>query len=631
MATASQQTSSVGAPKSRSAKSHDRAILQDRKSLQSELEGYDGVKNIDEGRSHLTNIGWLKANKSPTYSQLAHFLLFASKSIKDLSVANIVKSVAYIIDRPAPDEISADLTDSAAAKIKEITDSAIKAITEHSVKQIGSTQKQIEYLEELITRTPESQIPTQSLEEKLDTINEQIGKLADAHKSAPPTSQSLYSNAVKANPPSTTANPVSLRIYNKIQIQAKQVLIDFDQTGENTPRSNTPETCKEYRQKLAETIAKIPDPPNKNQSIQNLTITPQGQILVEFNDRVTAEWFRKPETMKQFLEMFDTHATYKPRTYPVVLKFIPIPYNIEDPDNLRELEESSGCKSGDIAYAKWIKPPERRRQAQKHAHAKIYCISPDVANHLITSIVRVNGKVVATKRDTWEPAVCKKCQRYGHYTGSCTATQNTCGKCGDNHRTSECESPNRKCTPCGSTEHTTNSDNCPEYTRRVRAVQERAPENLRPLYPTESNWMCQDGDMVVEPRQYFPPFCDPEVQHQRAISQSPRKSAKSTNQRGTTYQITNTGIPPFNRQRTKSPQRDRREQGTLPTEFSNTEPETSTFRLPPIPPFHPLPQRPSSSQSHRPSRSRAPSLSNDQPVTKFFQSVRQVNSQPPPQ
>ncbi|PVF91248.1 hypothetical protein CPB86DRAFT_660385, partial [Serendipita vermifera] len=229
--------------------------------------------------------------------------------------------------------------------------------------------------------------------------------------------------------------------------------------------------------------------------VQNLMITARARLLIEFSNAETAKWLRTPEIMEQFLKTFDEHAKFKPRTFPIILKFIPIPFDIELMENLREVERQNGCKPGDFVEAKWIKAPARRRLTQKHAHAKLFCSSAEVANKLITSTVRINNKVIGAKRDTWEPSTCSKCQRYGHYVSNCAAAHPTCRNCGKDHRTSECtDDTTMKCTPCGSTEHITNSAECPEYIKRLKVTQEKAPENLRALYPTEENWMYQDGD-----------------------------------------------------------------------------------------------------------------------------------------
>ncbi|PVF92633.1 hypothetical protein CPB86DRAFT_717124, partial [Serendipita vermifera] len=115
-------------------------------------------------------------------------------------------------------------------------------------------------------------------------------------------------------------------------------------------------------------MAKLPNTPECGLDIQNLTITPQAQVLAEFSNPKSAKWIREKNNMDQFLESFDSHAIFKPRTYPVVLKFIPIPFEIESPENLRELEKQNGCKPGDFGAAKWIKSPPRSRLNQKHAH-----------------------------------------------------------------------------------------------------------------------------------------------------------------------------------------------------------------------------------------------------------------------
>lgn len=271
-----------------------------------------------------------------------------------------------------------------------------------------------------------------------------------------------------------------------------------------------------------------------------------------------AEWMRKPNNMAKFLEAFNPDAFYKPHVYPVVLLFVPIEFNLGTTESLRELEEAAGCKEGDLISARWIKPPERRHSKQKSAHAKLFCATPEVANHFITSTVRIHNKVIGAKRDTWEPAVCNKCQAYGHFAARCEAEHVTCGRCAQQHSTDECESDNVFCTPCGSADHETNSEACPQYIRRWNATMQRSPENLQTLFPTEENWMCQDSEIIPIPSQMFAtPLIDPDaVLQEQQSPASPRKPPRKGSHRHIATSVTNSGRPiPSNRRGTGSPQK----------------------------------------------------------------------------
>ncbi|PVF91022.1 hypothetical protein CPB86DRAFT_803125 [Serendipita vermifera] len=386
--------------RSRSSANQKGVSLHTKDTLIKEIEAGPGVKNVTEGRKHLERIGWLEANTTPTSAQLATMLLSAAKRINEIEITNVIRAVAFIVDKRPLEELTFDIVEKIKADVTEITNSMIKTVSD-------CTQQNIQLVAQHCKEIPNS---SQSIEKKLDNVHGEIKNLIDVQRTHSQIPTISYSDAVKANQPAATANPASLRIFNKLQIQARQVLIDFNPGGDSVP-DRSPETAKAYQQKIEEIMAKLPNTPDCGLDIQNLTITPQAQVLVEFSNPKSAKWIREKNNMDQFLESFDSHAIFKPRTYPVVLKFIPIPFEIELPENLRELEKQNGCKPGDLVAAKWIKSPPRRRLNQKHAHAKLFCASPEVANLLITSTVRVNNK--ATPQTVQNvPSICVGFKQY---------------------------------------------------------------------------------------------------------------------------------------------------------------------------------------------------------------------------
>jgi hypothetical protein len=464
--------------------------LEDLTTLQHEINKGTGVKNAVQAKQYLNKIGWLDHAEKPSPTQLTAFLLTAVKNAKQHDITDIVRSVAYILDNTIVETIATNITDKVEAKLRDATEEMKKEINELSARNITLIAEQSAEHNNTASNS-------QSLEAKIDTAIEQIKTISESQKTLTTASQLTYSNVVKGirkNEDVSSANPTALRILNKIRIQSRQILISFGAESTNIPKDSTAETINKYKGKITEIIANLPNPPDSELSIQNLSITRQGQLLVELQSVETANWLRKPDVMEQLLKGVDPLAHYKPRSYPVILKFVPVTFDIEDKASLRELELSTGCKPDSFIAAKWIKDIPKRHSNQKNAHAKLLCATAETANHLITSTVRVENKVIMVKRDIWEPAACNKCQHYGHFAASCTAQKDTCGKCGQEHRTSECTvTEATKCTPCGSTSHATNSNRCPEYIKRLKSVQEKAPENLRMLYPTESNWMCNDG------------------------------------------------------------------------------------------------------------------------------------------
>ena len=62
------------------------------------------------------------------------------------------------------------------------------------------------------------------------------------------------------------------------------------------------------------------------------------------------------------------------------------------------------------------------------------------------------------------PLRCYKCQKFGHHETKCTAQNNTCSNCAENHTKTECTSAKPKCANCGE-EHPSSSNKCSVWLR----------------------------------------------------------------------------------------------------------------------------------------------------------------------
>ena len=117
---------------------------------------------------------------------------------------------------------------------------------------------------------------------------------------------------------------------------------------------------------------------------------------------------------------------------------IPLTFDPTEDSHLREIEECNELPKGTIFKARWIKPINRRTPEQRAAHAIFALKDPKLANICIRDGLRVCGLRIFPSRLKHEPMQCMKCRKWGHFASACTASVNTCGTCGGNHRTNEC-------------------------------------------------------------------------------------------------------------------------------------------------------------------------------------------------
>ncbi|EPQ53618.1 hypothetical protein GLOTRDRAFT_23787, partial [Gloeophyllum trabeum ATCC 11539] len=109
-----------------------------------------------------------------------------------------------------------------------------------------------------------------------------------------------------------------------------------------------------------------------------------GGILYEVRTREGADYLR--QNSGAFEERYHPTAVIRDRQpCPVLAEFVPIQFDPDRPDDLREIEEVNEYEPNSITRARWIRPIHRRKPNQRVAHAILYFRDPQTANSAITS------------------------------------------------------------------------------------------------------------------------------------------------------------------------------------------------------------------------------------------------------
>jgi hypothetical protein len=202
-----------------------------------------------------------------------------------------------------------------------------------------------------------------------------------------------------------------------------------------------------------------------NAEARSANVLSNGRILIKLKDADAARWLREGDNQEITAKLFHPDCFFTARPYPLILRFVPITFNPSSNEALRDLEAAHDLPANSIMGASWIKDPARHSSTQEVANMKINCSSPEAANKLLTSTVRISHKVVNIQKETKEPARCNKCQLYGHYTMDCRAKKDTCVNCGKEHRTSACNQEEQWCISCTAVTHPSTSCRCLQFIR----------------------------------------------------------------------------------------------------------------------------------------------------------------------
>ncbi|KAG2739589.1 hypothetical protein P692DRAFT_201729436, partial [Suillus brevipes Sb2] len=180
---------------------------------------------------------------------------------------------------------------------------------------------------------------------------------------------------------------------------------------------------------------------------------PHGGILYELDSAESVLWFNTPAHRGKFATNFGSNATFKDRSFNILVENIPISYNPSSIHANTEVETKGGLTQGSITKARWIKPITRRKPDQRTAHTIITLKSKENANQILRFGISIEGKKVYGRKLLPEPTRCLKCQSYdaSHVAAECTQEHDTCGTCGAQHRTAVCkvDDPNYyQCANC---------------------------------------------------------------------------------------------------------------------------------------------------------------------------------------
>lgn len=182
-------------------------------------------------------------------------------------------------------------------------------------------------------------------------------------------------------------------------------------------------------------------------------------------------------------------------TYEVVVDWVPVSFEVDQPDALKRVEQSNGLGDSAIREVVWIKPLHLRSKGQRTAIAVFRPATHENANLVIENGLFVEGKKVWGRKQTQEPQRCLKCQCFGeHKAAKCASIHEVCSRCGKHHRTSSCSETAKdmwECSNCKSLGngkhkgHGAADRRCPVFLARVAKMNKSRQENKYRFFCTD--------------------------------------------------------------------------------------------------------------------------------------------------
>ena len=117
-------------------------------------------------------------------------------------------------------------------------------------------------------------------------------------------------------------------------------------------------------------------------------------VIFEMNNGVAAGWLKDKKVMAAFLEKMGSTVDFKVQTYKVVVNWVPVTFEADQPAAWKRVEQANGLRESAIKEAVWIKPIHLRLENQRTAIAIFRLASHEDANQVIEKGLYVEGKKV---------------------------------------------------------------------------------------------------------------------------------------------------------------------------------------------------------------------------------------------
>ncbi|KIM62965.1 hypothetical protein SCLCIDRAFT_63544, partial [Scleroderma citrinum Foug A] len=84
--------------------------------------------------------------------------------------------------------------------------------------------------------------------------------------------------------------------------------------------------------------------------------TTHKNVLYEVDSEDTVAWLRSPEGQRLFASKFGTEISLAYRPFSVLIEYVPIALELENPNVHRDIERRNNLPTRSIRSARWIKP-----------------------------------------------------------------------------------------------------------------------------------------------------------------------------------------------------------------------------------------------------------------------------------
>jgi hypothetical protein len=436
------------------------------------------VKDAVSAKNHLEQTAMAICGKPFSTDKLSDILFHITQMPGvTLPVQSAIRAVAFLLEETAETET--------ADKIAKLVVTAISphvARIQETSENLNNTQAKIAELTTNLNK--DATEGTTNLDSRLDKVHEAVTTLTSQVKEA--SQQTGYKGALMKGLDDADTNIDTVKRTARNAIRARQILVDIPKDSNLAPNKIS---HAQLVIKIKEALKSITEEDSPDLEVRAVSQFNNGGTVIEFQTPEAANYLKNKKNKEKFIQALEPNASIKERTYSVIIQFVPLTFNIDSTEHLRDLETENNWSQNTITLARWIKPPAKRNPSQRVAHLLLILNDPKSANEGIRDGITLNQNILQVKKNKREPIRCAKCQHYGHIAKECVFHRDVCANCAGEHRTTECNNKDRTCCiSCESDDHSSWDRKCPEFERRCNTLDAKNQDNTMPYFPTDEPW-----------------------------------------------------------------------------------------------------------------------------------------------
>ena len=485
---------------------------------------YPIIRTTNDAKAVLQGKGWTVPNGEITLELLAKVLFATAINANKMDSAstNLILATGFLITEQIGSLTKANIVNGVTKHLLEtlipITTNFETKLKEHLQSVASSTKLHTDLNAKLQQTQEKLDAATEKVATNTKTHTDLSDKLRETQEKLDATSQKITTNAktysqAAATPPSfqpPTHGPnrasttlAQMQMHNREEIKRRQVLIDFEKTDDLSLDILDERTLTRKATDTINTVwASTPEPKSPRPTLKSATLLHNGGLLLELDSPEAVDWLRKSETRERLLANIGSGACIKDRTYQIILQFVPVQFNPENDEHLRQYEEQNNIALKTVLKAEWIKPVKDRKKDQQVATLRTYHRDAGSANKILSSGAYIAGKRAIPKKPKREPIRCLFCQKFGHERRACRSEQLRCGRCAQPHETKTCTAQRQdlRCANCQGP-HASFDRICQSFHEKCQQMDNRRPENNLAFYPTGEDWTWAtiDQDIRTDP------------------------------------------------------------------------------------------------------------------------------------